>query len=159
MATSDLPLQQWPALAELPAKRLSGGLINSTWQVGEPPVAVLQRLHHVFKPEVNLDIAAITTHLQLRGMPTTVVLPTAKGQLYCIDSDQHCWRALSWVAGRSFDTLTGTAMAAEAGALVARWHLATADLEHEFAFRRPAGHNDAYQVRRRATKAVAVSNR
>jgi Ser/Thr protein kinase RdoA (MazF antagonist) len=141
VATPDLPLKHWAGFTGLEAKRLSGGLINSTWQVGKPPVAVLQRLHHIFKPELNLDIAAITSHLMDRGMPTTVVLPTLGGDLYFIDSEQRCWRALSWVPGCSVDTLTDTNMAAEAGALVARWHLATADLEHDFAFRRPAGHH------------------
>lgn len=146
MSDPDLPLQHWPSLDGCEAKRLSGGLINSTWQVGSPPIAVLQRLHQIFEPEVNLDIAAITSHLQSRGMPTTRVLPTGAGELYFVDSRGGCWRALSWVAGRSYDTLTGTSMAAEAGALVARWHLATADLEHEFAYQRPAGHNTALHM-------------
>jgi Ser/Thr protein kinase RdoA (MazF antagonist) len=136
-----LPLQHWPSLEGREAQRLAGGLINSTWQVGSPPIAVLQRLHHIFQPEVNLDIAAVTLHLQARGMPTPLVLPTGAGDLYFVDSQGSCWRALTWVDGRSHDTLTGTSMAAEAGALVARWHLATADLDHQFAYRRPAGHN------------------
>ena len=123
-----------------------GGLLNSTWQVGEAPVAVLQRLHPIFAPEVNVDIAAITSHLVARGMPTTTVIPTRDGALFHIDADGRCWRALSWVPGRSYDMLTGTEMAAEAGALVARWHLATADLDHEFAYRRPAGHDTPFHM-------------
>jgi len=74
-------------------------------------------------------------------MPTPTVLATADGALSALDDKQRCWRALSWVPGRSYDTLQNTKMAAEAGQLVARWHLATADLDHDFVFRRPAGHN------------------
>ena len=141
MSESKVPLHHWPALQGCPVRSLTGGLINATWQVGNPPLAVVQRLHHIFAPEVNEDIHAVTRHLQRRGMPTPTVLPTAKGSLSALDDEQRCWRALSWVPGRSYDSLQSNKMAAQAGQLVARWHLATADLEHEFIFRRPAGHN------------------
>ncbi len=48
---------------------------------------------------------------------------------------------LSWVPGVTVDTLDGSARAAEAGSLVGRWHRATADLEHDFAFSRPGAHD------------------
>ena len=141
MSEHKVPLDHWPALQGCPVQRLAGGLINATWQVGNPPRAVVQRLHHIFAPEVNEDIQAVTRHLQDRGMPTPTVLATADGSLSALDDKQRCWRALSWVPGRSYDTLQSAKMAAEAGQLVARWHLATADLDHDFVFRRPAGHN------------------
>ena len=39
-----------------------GGLINQTYRVtrGQQPIAVLQRLHAIFAPEVNRDLDAIT---------------------------------------------------------------------------------------------------
>lgn len=137
----ELLLHNWPQLLGCSVRTLEGGLINATWQVGEPPQAVVQRLHPIFAPEVNEDIAAVTAHLKLRGMPTPTVLTTTQGTLSALDDEQRCWRALSWVPGCSYDTLQSAAMAAQAGELVARWHLATNDLEHEFIFRRPAGHN------------------
>ena len=137
----NLMLHHWPQLLDCSVQTLTGGLINSTWQVGEPPLAVLQRLHSIFAPEVNEDIAAVTAHLKRRGMPTPTVLSTAGGNLSALDAENRCWRALSWVPGCSYDTLQSTSMASQAGELVARWHQATADLDHDFIFRRPAGHN------------------
>ena len=54
--------------AELAA--IPGGLINATFGVrlGGTPVAVLQRLHPIFAGTVNLDLAAVTTHLAARGV-------------------------------------------------------------------------------------------
>ena len=146
MPESELPLHHWPQLLGCTVRPLEGGLINTTWQIGQPPRAVIQRLHPIFAPEVNEDIAAVTAHLRQRGMPTPMLLPTAQQTLSVVDEDQRCWRALSWVPGRSCDSLSSTAIAAEAGALVARWHLATADLRHEFIFRRPAGHNTSIHM-------------
>ena len=60
----------WPALRSLPTRPLADGLINHTWAVGDPPVAVVQRLNRIFAPEVNLDIDAVTQHLEARGMLT-----------------------------------------------------------------------------------------
>ncbi|MBJ93120.1 MAG: hypothetical protein CMP23_01455 [Rickettsiales bacterium] len=127
---------------------MNGGLINSTWSVGEPPRAVVQRLHSIFQPEVNEDINAITAHLEARGMPTPRLIPTDAGALSWVDQDDRCWRALSWVPGKSYDSLSDPQMAAEAGALVARWHLATADLDHKFVFQRPAGHDTVAHMKR-----------
>ena len=54
-------LENWP---ENQAVRPSqdGGLINDTFIVGEPPVAILQRVNPIFEPAVHHDIEAITAH-------------------------------------------------------------------------------------------------
>jgi len=120
---------------------LTGGLINQTFRVGDPPRGVLQRLHPIFRPPVNADIDAITRHLAAKGMTTPSVLPTADGGLWHVDSEGGCWRALSWVDGVTHHKLKSPALAAAAGRLVGRWHLATADLTHDFAFSRPGAHD------------------
>jgi Ser/Thr protein kinase RdoA (MazF antagonist) len=146
-----VPSTEWPALASLPLRPLADGLINDTWAVGEPPVAVIQRLHRIFAPEVNLDIDAVTAHLEAWGLTTPRPLRTAGGQLWHIDGDGACWRALSWVPGRTVHRVQDPSMAAEAGALVARWHRATDDLDHRFAFARPGAHDtDLHMERLRA---------
>jgi Ser/Thr protein kinase RdoA (MazF antagonist) len=134
------PLAAWPALAALPARPLAGGLINTTWAVGEPPVAVVQALHPIFRPEVNLDIDAVTAWLAAEGMLTPRPLSTADGALWTL-SEGRCFRALSWVPGQSFDRLRDPSLAAQAGALVGRWHRATSGFQHDFHFRRPGAHD------------------
>lgn len=134
------PLSAWPALEGLDHRPLSGGLINDTFSVGDPPVAVVQRLHRIFRPEVNLDILAVTAHLAEKGLVTPRLLPTTDGW-WVLDDEGGCWRALSWVPGVTVHALDGPARAAEAGALVARWHAATDDLDHDFAFSRPGAHD------------------
>ncbi len=135
-------LSCWPALADLPLVPLEGGLINGTWAVGDPPVAVIQRLHPIFRPEVNLDIEAVTSWIAARGLLTPRILRTATGALWTLEGG-HCWRALSWVPGRSLDRLQDPVLAHEAGALVGRWHAATEGLDHKFVFTRPGAHDSA----------------
>jgi len=138
----------WPALEGRAVRVLEGGLINRSYRVGDPPVAALQRLHPVFEPAVNRDIAAITAHLAGRGMPTPRLLTTGAGDLFHLDEEGGCWRALSWVAGRTFHKLTDPRLAVEAGRLVGRWHAACDDLDHEFAFSRPGAHDtDAHMAK------------
>ena len=92
-------LQAWSSLRDRPVSPLTGGLINATWRLGDPPVAVLQRLHPIFAPEVNLDIEAITAHVAARGLVTPRVVATDEGALWTVDDDGSCWRVLSWVPG------------------------------------------------------------
>ena len=141
MAIIPLEPLPWAALRGQPATVLDGGLINSTWAVGDPPVAVVQRLHEIFKPALHGDIEAVTAHLAAAGMDTPRLLPTDDGALFALDDEGGCWRALGWVTGRSYDKLTEPALAAAAGDLVGRWHRATADLQHEFAYTRPGAHD------------------
>ena len=142
------PTSQWPSLRGLPVQPLNDGLINDTFAVGEPPVAVLQRLHRIFAAEVNADIDAVTAHLESKGLLTPRPLHTADGGLWHIDEEGACWRALSWVPGRTVHELTDPAMAAEAGRLVGGWHRATADLKHRFRFTRPGAHDTGMHMAR-----------
>lgn len=147
-------LEAWPDLAKQPVQPLSGGLINDTFVVGEPPVAVLQRQHPMFPAAVGEDIDLVTRHVAASGLLTPRLIRTGDGSACVIDAEERAWRALTWVPGVSHDQVTGPALAAEAGRLVARWHRATDDLEHEFAFRRPGAHDTPAHFR---TLAEAVA--
>lgn len=135
------PLHRWSALDGQPWRPLSGGLINDTYLVGDPPVAVVQHLHPLFPPRVNDDIEAVTAHVEARGMCTPRLLRTVDGAL-C----EGKWRALSFVPGVTHHKLQDPALAAAAGRLVARWHQATDDLEHDFAFSRPLAHHTPHHM-------------
>lgn len=135
------PISAWSSLAPLPVRPLAGGLINDTFTVGDPPIAVVQRLHTIFAPELHHDIERITAWVERAGLLTPRLLRTDDGGLWTIDDEGRCWRALSWVPGRTIDQLDDPKLAREAGRLVGRWHAATADLVHDFAFTRPGAHD------------------
>jgi len=143
------PLHAWPQLVGRSWAPLAGGLINKSVKVGSPPVAALQRLHPIFRPEVNHDIEAVTAFLASRGMPTPRLLKTFDGGLFHLEGEA-CWRALSWVPGVTVDRLTDPALAVEAGRLLGRWHALTADFDHDFAFTRPGAHDTDAHMRRLA---------
>lgn len=121
---------------------LAGGLINATFVATRAgaPVAVIQRLHHVFAPEVNLDLEAVTAHVALRGLETPRLLRTPHGAPW-IEHDGRTWRALTWVDGASDHAVRDLAHAEAGGALVARFHRAVDDLAHEYRFVRAGVHD------------------
>lgn len=127
------------ALDAAPALPVSVGWINRTFVVerdGTP--FVLQRLHPVFAPEVNLDIDAITRHVQARGLATPRLVPTAEGALW-VEAD-GVWRMMTHVEGRTLAALDPP-LARAAAAFAARFHRAVSDLEHRFHFTRPGAHD------------------
>ena len=121
---------------------LSGGLMNATYVVrrGGEPIAVLQRMHAIFGPEVNLDIDAVTAHIAARGVTTPRLLRTHDGRAWC-DHAGQLWRALSWVDGTTVHTLPDPEWAEAGGVLVGEFHRAVADLVHVYRFARGGVHD------------------
>lgn len=126
------------------------GLINRTWRArwGGGPDLALQRLHPVFAGEVNLDIDAVTRHLESRGLLTPRLVPTRDGRAW-LEYD-GVWRALTWVEGAVRTELRDPATAAAAGRRVGIFHRAVADLEWEFRFTRAGVHDTARHLARLA---------
>jgi Ser/Thr protein kinase RdoA (MazF antagonist) len=112
------------------------GLINQTYLVlaaGDPQERfVLQRVNPIFPPEVNRDIDLVTRRLAAEGLLTPSIVPTRQGALW-VEREQGVWRLLTYIEGVSHDALSGAKQAGEAGALLARFHRAVADIEHRFA--------------------------
>jgi Ser/Thr protein kinase RdoA (MazF antagonist) len=112
---------------------LGNGLINQSFLVrdhaGTPHV--LQQVNPMFPPTVNEDIEAVTAHLATAGLNTPRLLRTLDGAL-CLPAPGGTWRLLSYVPGRVLDALEHPAQARAAGRLLARFHRALDDLEHEF---------------------------
>jgi Ser/Thr protein kinase RdoA (MazF antagonist) len=132
-------------LAGLTAERELGGLINRTFLVrdaGGAVRAVVQRLHPIFGPEVNLDIDAVTRHVAAKGMITPRLIRTTEGAPW-FELDGAIWRAITWIDGVTVHAVPDAAHAEAAGRLVGRFHRALSDLDHEFAFRRPSVHDTA----------------
>ncbi len=109
---------------------LGTGLINETWLV--TTVAgdcyVLQCLNAVFDPRVNLDIDAVTRHLEARGAPTQRLVGAAENRLW-VEVDGRNWRLSTFVPGVCVDRLGSTQQAAQAGRLLGRFHRQVSSLQ------------------------------
>lgn len=129
----------WKAAA---VSAISIGLINRTYRVEIGARRfILQRLHPVFAPEVNLDIEAITSHLARRGVTTPRLVRTRRDEPWVLDTESRPWRALTFVEGRCEPEIRRPSLARAAGAMAGRFTRATADLEHRFAFSRAGVHD------------------
>ena len=128
----------------LSVARLSGGLINDTFALGHR--FILQRLHRIFRPEVNLDIAALTPVLRNAGVPVPTIVLAQSGQPWVeIDDPEHplagAWRILTRLPGDTLHRLANAQQAENAGKMVARFHTALRDCPHAFHFTRPGAHD------------------
>lgn len=123
---------------------LGTGLINRTFLARAPDGTprVLQQLNPMFPDAVNEDIEAVTAHLAARGLLTPRLLRTRDGRL-SVPGAGGGWRAMTYIPGRVLDAVGSPAEAAGAGRLLARFHRALDDLEHEFRHRRPPVHEPA----------------
>lgn len=120
-------------------RAVSIGWINRTFVAESDGAAVvLQRLHPIFGGEVNLDLDAITTHLDARGLETPRLVRAVDDRPFV--ESEGVWRALTFLPGRTLDALDPT-LARSAGDLAARFHRALSDLEHTFHFTRPGAHD------------------
>lgn len=120
---------------------LGGGLINLSLQVDAPDGrrCVLQALHPVFDPAVNLNLDCVTRELARVGMTTPLLLRTLAGAPWVTVDGRH-WRLLSHVDGRSVDAIAEPALAREAGRLLARFHRALAGFDAPLPHQRPPVH-------------------
>ena len=113
--------------------QLAGGLLHQSFSVPCRDVeCVLQRVSPIFAPGIHDNIVAVTEHLQAKGICTLRLLPTRDGDPYVDLGAGGIWRLMTRVSGVTFQTCTSLPQARSAGALVARFHSALADLEHEF---------------------------
>ena len=124
------------------------GLINRTWRVrGENGASyALQHLSPILGPEIHEDIEAVTAHIAARGMATPRLVRPSGGGLY-VECDGGVWRLLTWLEGEFHNRLENTRQAAQAGALLARFHMALLDLEHSFASTRRPIHEPERRLR------------
>jgi Ser/Thr protein kinase RdoA (MazF antagonist) len=136
-------LAHWSRFAGAVPKPFGTGLINKTFLVEKNgDKAVFQRLHPVFAGSVNEDIDATTTHLANKGLLTPRLLKTDAGAFFVDDPDSgRPWRALSFVPGRAVDAVREPQLAFAGAALVARFHLALADLQHDYRHVRAGVHD------------------
>jgi Ser/Thr protein kinase RdoA (MazF antagonist) len=127
--------------------RATSGLMNPTWYAASRRGAalVLQRVNPIFSAEVNVDIAAVTEHLAGKGLVTPRLVPTREGALWF--EHEGVWRVLTRIDGICHDALETPAQARAAGRLIAEFHRAVSDLEHQFRNRRLGVHDTPRHLR------------
>jgi Ser/Thr protein kinase RdoA (MazF antagonist) len=139
-------LEAWN-LAGASVSPLGSGLINHTWLVVKGiDRYVLQQVNPVFPPDIHEDIRVVTAHLRARGMLAPELLPTSDGHLWMTDAGR-VYRLMTHVNGVSRDRLAAPVEARDAGALLARFHRALHDLDHEFRSRRLGVHDTERHLR------------
>jgi Ser/Thr protein kinase RdoA (MazF antagonist) len=113
-------------------------VVNRTSEPSSEPI-IVQRLHPVFGEKVHLDIEAVTAHLARRGLETPRLIRTLDGRLWVNEPppSARVWRALSFVDGQTFHRTEDGAQLGSAARLIARFHGALADLDHDFVHVRP----------------------
>ena len=124
-------------------RRTGAGLINQTWiAVRRGDRCVLQHVNAVFPAEIHYDIDVVTRHLRAKGLQTPLLVPTRRGGLWHVH-DADVWRAMTYVDGISREALQSPVQAREAGRMLATFHVALADLDHEFRNARLGVHDTA----------------
>ncbi len=120
------------------------GNINTTFRVThDGQRVILQRLNPIFDAEVHYDIEVVTRHIASRGMTTPHLVPTTSGELWACDPFGGVWRVFTHMDGDIHSSGATPQLCRSAGALLARFHCAVADLEYTFRSRRPAVHDMA----------------
>ena len=124
-------------LKALSLEYMDHGLINRTWRVSGENAAsyALQRLSPILGSEIHDDIEAVTAHIAAKGMPTPRLVPTSDGALY-VERDDGIWRLLTWLDGEFHNRIENSGEAEQAGALLARFHMALVDFDRPFASKR-----------------------
>jgi Ser/Thr protein kinase RdoA (MazF antagonist) len=117
-------------LADPEIRPLPSGLVNESFAVrdGEDEY-VLQRVNPIFSPRIHDNIAVVTEHLRRKGVATPRLVPTAAGDRFAELGEGGRWRLLTGEPGVGFDICSGAEQARAAGAAVAVFHSALADLE------------------------------
>ena len=135
---------------------ISDGLINATWRVGGGGGFIIQRLHPIFGPEVNDDIAAMTPILRRAGVPVPEIYPADDGR-WCVEvaqdrADSEVWRLLGALEGQTIHRVHQPRYARSAAEAIADFHAALDGVAYEFRSVRPGAHDtDAHLAHARAT--------
>ena len=123
---------------------------------GGLPIAVVQRLHPVFRGEVNLDLDVVTIHVAARGMVTPRLIRTVDDRAW-ITIGERVWRALTWVDGETVHAVPSADWARAGGRLVGEFHRAVADLAYDYRAVRVGVHDTAAHLARLRALVTSVA--
>ena len=144
-------LARWPGWEAAALSPMPGGLINRTLLVERGDArAVLQQVSPVFSPRIHENIQAVTRRLDEAGVATPRLVPTGDGALFVEAGEEGggVWRMLTHVEGVAFDVVTDARQARSASVLIARFHRAVDDMNHQFVGLRAAVHDTPVHLAR-----------
>ena len=120
---------------------ISVGWINHTFLVdGKFGKYVLQKLHPVFKPEVNLDFQAVTCELNKNHLLEPQLILTDQDELWTMLGND-CWRMQTFMEGTTYVTVKEEKIAFEIGRLTGKFHAVLQDFSYDYKCVRPNVHN------------------
>ncbi len=133
-------------------RALTDGLINETWyaRAADGAEYALQAVNDMFPPHINLDIDAVTRHLEQEGLAPPRLLKNRAGMVYH-QEEGRTWRLFTYIAGRVYQRLDEPDPAAAAGDMLGRLHTALGRFTGELQVDRPLPHDTARHARRLAS--------
>jgi aminoglycoside phosphotransferase (APT) family kinase protein len=121
-------LGAFPGLASPGITPIRTGLIHETYGIEDGGRAyILQRINPIFSPGVQANIAAVTRHLEQKGLRTLRLLESQQGRPWADLGEAGRWRLMTRLPGFSYDRCEDPEQARRAGALVAAFHSALHD--------------------------------
>lgn len=110
--------------------QLTSGLINTTYSISTNEGGyILQCLGAIFDEKTVEDMEKVTLHLASKQVVTPRVLHTNAGGAYHKDTEGRVWRLMTRIDGVTYDHLPDDAYAAEAGKVLAQFHIAMEDFD------------------------------
>ncbi len=147
--------QYIPENIDVSYEQYKEGAINLTYRLtvnleGEKKEYILQKMSPIFDISVMEDIDFITAHLLSKNIVTQVPVRTLKGAL-CVRDGASWWRMLTYLPGKTFNSIPSPLHAKEAGRLVGEFHSALIDCEYNFKFTLPHYHDVAFDMEKLRT--------
>ncbi|MBI2623326.1 MAG: phosphotransferase [Candidatus Liptonbacteria bacterium] len=118
------------------------GHINATYRIATAQgTYILQLLGAVFNERTVYDMERVTAHLSKKGVLAPRVLHTAEGASFLKSPGGRVWRLTTFIEGDIYENLTQDSYAAEAGKVLATFHVAMSDFDAKFLKSKPFLHN------------------
>ncbi|MGI9533740.1 MAG: phosphotransferase enzyme family protein [Thermodesulfobacteriota bacterium] len=128
-------------------EKLNGGLINDTYLIQTNSKRyIIQSLHKIFSFELLEDIDTVTKYLASKSVTTPKLIDTIKKDPGHREGSE-IWRVFSYIPGICLEKID-TGQAAEAAAMVGKFHNALRDLNYKFKFKIPKFHDTGQIISR-----------
>jgi len=122
-------------------KEIKTGAINQTYHLtaNEDKAKkefILQKMKSIFDVSIMEDVEFITKYLSSKKVLIQKVIRTKDGKSFVQDGALW-WRLLSYIPGKTFNSIPSLKHAREAGRLLGEFHNALTDCDYEFKFKLP----------------------
>ena len=141
-------IKEFEIEGEISVSLIEKGLINKTFLVEtDKNKYILQKIHKIFPDSVTKDIDVVTSFLRDNGFVTPILIHK-KDDGILLKQDSDSWRMMTFIEGRTFDTMPGIEFAASAGHLVGRFHRVLSALDYKLAHKPKNWHRTEFFIER-----------